>query len=165
MAGDRAVGHAGPVFWRIAKLPLTVTPWLDLAYVTLGLVSGCFALTWFFVGPLLSILLIIILIGIPKLYLDVWITRSWCDAERARGALAGVPLPRSRRVWRGETLLGRLRSALTDPMTWRETVWVLLAFGIGTGSFIVGVTAWGVGLGVLTLPLWAWSVPGGVQIG
>ena len=43
------------MFWRIAKLPLTATPWKDLAYVSLGLASGIFALTFFFVGPVLSI--------------------------------------------------------------------------------------------------------------
>jgi signal transduction histidine kinase len=166
MAGDRAVGHAEPVFWRIAKLPLTATPWKDLAYITLGLASGCFALTWFFVGPALSILLIITLIGIPKLYGDLWITRWWADAERLRGGLAGVPMEPSRRAWRGASFLARLRSAVTDPMTWRELVWLILVFGIGTASFVAGVTAFGIGLGFLTLPLWGWSLPrDGVDIG
>src|SRR4051794_39385532 len=141
MVRDRVVGHAGLVFWRIAKLPLTATPWKDLAYITLGLASGCFALTWFFVGPVLSILLIITLIGIPKLYGDLWITRWWADAERLRGGLAGVPMEPSRRVWRGERFLARLRSAVTDPMTWRELVWLILVFGIGTASFVAGITA------------------------
>ena len=154
------------VFWRIAKLPLTAQPWKDLAYISLGLFSGIFALTWFFVGPVLSIMLIITLIGIPKLYGDMWITRWWADGERLRGALAGIPLERSRRVWRGDTFLKRLRSSLTDPMTWRELVWLLLMFGIGLGSFIAGVTAFSIGLGFLTLPLWGWSLPDdGVQVG
>ena len=73
------------VFWRIAKLPLTATPWKDLAYVSLGLASGIFALTFFFVGPFLSILLIITLIGIPKLLLDMWLTQWWANGERLRG--------------------------------------------------------------------------------
>jgi signal transduction histidine kinase len=153
------------VFRRIAKLPLTATPWLDLAYVSLGLASGIFALTFFFVGPVVSIALIITLIGIPKLLLDVWIIQLWANGERLRGTLAGVPVPQSRRRWRGDTIVGRVRNLLTDPMTWRELVWLILAFAIGTAAFCAGVTAWGVGLGVLTLPLWAWSVPGGVEIG
>ena len=154
------------VFWRIAKLPLTATPWLDLAYISLGLASGIFALTFFFVGPVMSIILIITLIGIPKLLLDVWITQWWANGERLRGTLAGVPIPLSRRRWRGETIFQRVRSALTDPMTWREMVWLILVFGVGTASFCVGVTAASVGLGFLTLPLWAWSLPDdGVQIG
>jgi signal transduction histidine kinase len=150
---------------RIVKLPLTATPWKDLAYVTLGLASGIFGMTWLFVGPVLSLTLIITLIGIPKLYGDVWITRWWCDLERLRGGLAGVPVERSHRTWRGDGLLARLRSATTDPMTWRELVWLALSFGIGTASFVTGVTAFAVGLGFLTLPLWGWSVPDGVQVG
>jgi signal transduction histidine kinase len=166
MVRDRRVGHADGVFWRIAKLPLTAQPWLDLAYITLGLVSGCFALTWFFLGPVMSLALIITLIGIPKLYGDAWITRWWADGERLRGTLAGIPLERSRRTWKGDNFLQRLRSAVTDPMSWRELVWLLLMFGIGTASFIAGVTAFSVGLGFITLPLWGWSLPDdGVQIG
>jgi signal transduction histidine kinase len=155
----------GSVFWRIAKLPLTPQPWSDLAYIILGLTSGIFALTWFFVGPALSIMLIITLIGIPKLYGDLWVTRWWCDAERMRGTLAGVPLERSRRVWAGNGFFQRLRSAITDPMTWRELVWLLLMFGIGLGSFIAGVTGFSAGLGILTVPLWGWAAPDGVDIG
>jgi signal transduction histidine kinase len=165
MVRDRASGHAGLVFWRIAKLPLTATPWKDLAYISLGLASGCFAITWFFLGPALSILLFLTLIGIPKLYGDAWITRWWCDFERWRGVLAGIPLPPSRRVWRGETFLKRLHAAITDPMSWRELVWLVLMFGIGTACFVAGVTAFSVGLGFLTLPLWAWSLPDGTDIG
>jgi signal transduction histidine kinase len=50
-------------------------------------------------------------------------------------------------------------------MTWRELVWLILMFGIGTGSFVAGVTAFATGLGFLTLPLWAWSLPDGVEVG
>ena len=82
---------------RIVQLPLTATPWKDLAYISLGQLSGIFALTWFCLGPITSLALIITLIGIPKLYGDLWVTRWWADAERMRGALAGVPLPRSTR--------------------------------------------------------------------
>jgi signal transduction histidine kinase len=153
------------VFWRIAKLPLTATPFKDLAYISLGLASGIFALTFFFVGPFLSILLIITLIGIPKLLLDMWLTQLWANGERMRGALAGVPIPLSRRRWRGETIVQRVRNAITDPMTWRELVWLILMFAVGTASFVAGVTAFSVGLGFLTLPLWAWSLPDGVEVG
>jgi signal transduction histidine kinase len=166
MARRRRAGHADPVVLRrIVTLPLTATPWKDLTYITLGLVSGIFGLTWFCCGPITSLALIITLIGIPKLYGDVWITRWWCDLERRRGALAGVPLERSQRTWRGDGLLAKLRSALTDPMTWRELVWLALSFGVGTASFVAGLTAWAVGLGFVTLPLWGWSLPDGVEVG
>jgi signal transduction histidine kinase len=153
------------VLWHIAKLPLTATPWKDLAYISLGLASGIFALTFFFVGPVTSILLIITLIGIPKLLADVWVMQWWANGERLRGRLAGVPVGLSRRRWRGDTLLQRVRSGITDPMTWRELVWLILMFGVGTASFVAGVTAFSVGLGFLTLPLWAWSLPDGVEVG
>jgi signal transduction histidine kinase len=153
------------VLRRILVLPATATPWKDLAYVTLGLASGIFALTWFCVGPITSLALIITLIGIPKLYGDLWVTRWWADGERLRGALAGVPVPRATREWRGEGFLARLRSALTDPMTWRELVWLVLSFGVGTASFVAGVTGWAIGLGFLTLPAWGWALPDGVELG
>jgi signal transduction histidine kinase len=153
------------VFRRIVKLPLTATPWKDLTYVTLGQASGIFGLTWLCVGPITSLALIITLIGIPKLYGDIWITRWWCDLERLRGGLVGVPLERSTRQWRGDGFLQHLRSALTDPMTWRELVWLALSFGVGTACFVAGLTAWSIGLGFLTLPLWGWALPEGVELG
>jgi signal transduction histidine kinase len=153
------------MFWRIAKLPLTATPWTDLAYVTLGLASGIFALTFFFVGPVTSLALIITLIGLPKLLGDFWVIRLWANGERLRGGLAGVPMPPSRRPLRGEGILAKLRFGVTDPMTWRELVWLILMFGIGTACFVAGVTAFAIGLGFVTLPLWAWSLPDGVELG
>jgi signal transduction histidine kinase len=153
------------VLSRIAKLPLTATPWKDLTYVTLGQASGIFGLTWLLVGPMTSLALIITLIGIPKLYADVWITRWWADLERMRGSLAGVPVERSHREWRGENFLGRLRSALLDPMAWRELVWLALSFGVGTAAFVAGLTGWAVGLGFVTLPFWGWALPDGVEVG
>jgi signal transduction histidine kinase len=154
------------VFRRIVKLPFTATPWKDLTYVTLGQASGIFGLTWLCVGPITSLALIITLIGIPKLYGDVWITRWWCDLERLRGGLVGVPVERSRRPWRGDNFLGRLRNALTDPMTWRELVWLALSFGVGTGAFVAGLTAWSIGLGFITVPLWGWALPDdGIEVG
>ena len=109
--------------------------------------------------------MIITLIGIPKLLADMWVTQWWANGERWRGALAGVPIPLSRRRWRGDTILQRVRNAVTDPMTWRELVWLILMFGVGTASFIAGVTAFSIGLGFLTLPLWGWSLPEGVELG
>ncbi|WP_445151985.1 sensor histidine kinase [Baekduia sp. Peel2402] len=153
------------VLRRIVQLPLTATPWKDLAYVSLGQLSGIFGLTWFCLGPITSLALIITLIGIPKLYGDLWVTCWWADLERMRGALAGVPLPRSTRPWRGDGFLARLRSALTDPMTWREMVWLVLSFGVGTACFVAGLTAWSIGLGFLTVPLWGWALPEGVELG
>jgi signal transduction histidine kinase len=152
-------------FRRFISLPFSLQPLRDLAYVSLGLGSGIFALTWFFVGPITSLALAITLIGIPKLFGDLYIIRWWADLERMRGALAGVPVARSRRRWTGTSFLRRLRSALTDAMTWREMVWLVLSFGIGVASFTAGVTAAAVGLGFLTLPIWAWALPDGVQIG
>jgi signal transduction histidine kinase len=151
------------VLWRIARPALSARPWLDLTYLTLGLVAGCAALALLLAGPLTGALLLITLIGIPKLYADLWATRWLANLERRRGSLAGVPIPVSRRVWRGDGLLRRLRAALGDPMVWRELAWEVLLFGIGLGFFIAGVTVWATALGTLVAPLWMWSIPGGVD--
>jgi signal transduction histidine kinase len=153
------------VLWRIARPALTARPWLDVTYLTLGLVAGCAALALVLAGPLTGALLLITLIGIPKLYGDLWATRWLANMERRRGALAGVPIPVSRRVWRGDGLMQRLRAALSDPMTWREFAWEVLLFGIGLGFCIAGVTVWATALSILVAPLWMWSIPGGVDWG
>ena len=78
----------------------------------------------------------------------------------------GVPVPTDRvPVPSGTHLIARVVIWARDPMTWRELVWLILSFGIGTASFCAGVTGFAIGLGFLTLPAWGWSVPEGVQIG
>jgi signal transduction histidine kinase len=153
------------VLRRAVQLPLSPTPWIDLGYLTLGMVSGCVALVLALVGPGLGLLLLITVIGIVKLYADVWIVRWWANLERRRGALAGVPMPPSRRVWAGRNLLVRLGSAIADPMLWRELVWLVLLFGVGLGCFLGATIAWFTSLGLLTAPLWTWAVDGGVDLG
>ncbi|QEC47642.1 sensor histidine kinase [Baekduia soli] len=150
---------------RILTLPMTATPWVDLTYLTLGLVSGCASLTLVFAGPVTGVLLLITLVGFVKLYADAWVVRWWANLERRRGALAGVPIPLSRRTWQGRNLPARLAAALRDPMLWRELVWAVVLFAFGLGAFCVGVIAWSVALALITAPAWAWSVSGGVDFG
>jgi len=153
------------VLRRIVQLPLSATPWIDLAYLTLGMISGVVGFLLLMFGPLMGLLLLITLIGLLKLYGDVWAVRWWGNMERRRSALAGVPLPLSRRVWAGRTMLIRLGSAGGDPMLWRELVWMALLFGVGLGCFLAGIIAWVTALSLLTGPLWMWAVPGGAQVG
>jgi signal transduction histidine kinase len=153
------------VLRRAVQLPLSRTPWIDLGYLTLGMVSGCVALVLLLVGPLLGLLLLITVIGIVKLYADLWLVREWANLERRRGALAGVPMPPSRRQWAGRNLLVRLGSAIADPMLWRELVWAVLMFGVGLGCFLGATIAWFTALGLLTAPLWTWAVDGGIDLG
>ena len=161
----RGEGHIPGVLRRTVQLPLTLTPWLDLGYLTLGMLSGGVAFALLLCGPLLGVLLLLTLVGLLKLYGDLWAVRWWANMERRRSALAGLPMPQSRRVWTGRTMLIRLGSAVGDPMLWREMVWMALLFGVGLACFLAGAIIWFTALGLLTGPLWMWSVPGGVDIG
>src|SRR4051812_27036619 len=165
LCGRRGTIMLASVLRRIVRLPLTARPWVDLWYLTLGLLSGCVTGTLILIGPATGALLLITLIGIPKLYGDFWICRWWANLERRRSSLAGVPIPPSLRRWEGRTLWRRLLAALGDPMTWRELAWFVLLFGLGLGCFLLATIVWFTALGLLVGPAWMWAVPDGVDFG
>ncbi len=165
MVRGGAARHAGGVLQRILRLPFSVTVLKDLAYLTLGQITGALGFALLFVGPLTGAILLITIVGIPILLASLWLTREFCNLERRRGALAGVPIAVSRRRWGDGGWLSRLGRALADPMTWRELSWLILAFGVTLGCFVAAVTVWAVALGFLAAPLWMWAIPDGVDFG
>ena len=73
----RGEGHIPGVLRRTVQLPLTLTPWLDLGYLTLGTLSGCVAFALLLCGPLLGVLLLLTLVGLLKLYGGLaWLRRA-----------------------------------------------------------------------------------------
>jgi len=165
MVRRRLARHAGGVLQRILRLPFSLTVLKDLAYLTLGQITGAIGFTLLFVGPLTGALLLITIVGIPILLASLWLTRQFCNLERRRGALAGVPIAVSRRTWGDGGWMVRLGRALSDAMTWRELAWLILAFGLTLGCFVAAVTVWAVALGLLAAPLWMWAIPDGVDFG
>jgi hypothetical protein len=47
------------------------------------MLSGCVAFVLFLCGPLLGVLLLLTLIGLLKLYGDLWAVRWWANVELA----------------------------------------------------------------------------------
>jgi len=105
-------------------------------------------------GALLGIATVVIWIGIPILMATLWLVRAFGDLERswARWAL-GVNVPTAERA-RGDGGWGRLWLArATDPTTWRDLAYLMLAFPIGVVEFLVGLVA------VPLVPVALWVVP------
>ncbi|MFF5991962.1 sensor histidine kinase [Prauserella flavalba] len=97
---------------------------------------------------------VIIWVGIPILLLATQLTRWFGDLERSwvRTAL-GTPLPPVERAQTEGGWMRRWFGQLTDPTTWRDLGYLMLAFPLGVLEFAIGLVA------VILLPIAIWVVP------
>ncbi|MFR9731533.1 sensor histidine kinase [Saccharopolyspora sp. MS10] len=87
--------------------------------------------------------------------------RALADLERARvGALLGVPVPTPYRELAGGPWR-RFRTALADPATWRDLLWLPVhgLIGIPVAALVIGLPP--AILYSLTMPAWWWLLPPG----
>jgi signal transduction histidine kinase len=104
------------------------------------------------VGGVLSV----IVIGIPLLLVTIPATRWVADQHRAMaGHVLGTPIPPQYRPTRTGGLLTRLVGWASDPMTWRDLVWLLVACTVG---FAVALFAVLLLLMVVTGALWWFGI-------
>ncbi|MBK1789253.1 sensor histidine kinase [Prauserella cavernicola] len=98
---------------------------------------------------------VVIWVGIPILLTVTWLTRWFADVERAwvRSAL-GTRMPPVERLQVEGGWLRRWFGQLTDPTTWRDLGYLLIAFPLGILEFAIGLVA------IVLLPIAIWVVPG-----
>lgn len=96
----------------------------------------------------------IIWVGIPVLLAVTFLIRTCGDLERrwVTGMLA-VPIPDAERVPLEGGVLSRWRLRLTDPTTWRDAAYLLLAFPLGVLEFALAVPS------IILVPLAIWVTP------
>ncbi len=85
-------------------------------------------------------------------------------APPARSHL-GLELGDPYRPLKSAGVFGRLRERLADPATWKDLVYLFLAFPLGLLSFIVTITLSALVLGFLLAPVWYWTQPQGIELG
>lgn len=133
-----------------------------LGYLALGLpmtmLGWALALFVIIVGALLS-LTVIGLTALPPLLLPV---RGLARLERRRSRLV-LAAPPAEPYAALDGLSGRHRrwARLTDPASWRDLAWLLLAAPVELVCVVVTATLWGAALGLATIPLWYRFLPGG----
>jgi hypothetical protein len=123
-----------------------------LLYMLLSLATGIFYFTWTITGIALTIGFAILIIGIPFALLFIGSVRVLALVEgRIVEGLLGVRMPRRlpSTTTQDETILGRIRDALTDIRTWSSMFYLLLMLPLGIIYFVIGVTGLAISLGFI----------------
>jgi hypothetical protein len=124
--------------YLLLAMPLGI---LYFVFLTVGLTTGL-GLTIVWIG--LAILLAVLLLGLAF---------SALERQQAIWLLGGEVGP----VWRGPYrelgFKARFKALLTNPVTWKGLLFLLLKFPLGIASFVFTVTAFSVSLSLLAAPL------------
>jgi hypothetical protein len=149
---DRARG-------RLAPIPRPAVMAADFTYLVLGLPLGIATFTIAVTGLALGAGLAITLAGLPVLLVTLLAVRALAALERKRaGWLLGTPIRGRERQLSG-SLWERTRAILSDPASWRDTLWSLVLLPVGVAGFTLAFTLWATALGFLTSPAWYWALP------
>lgn len=140
----------GPL--RLAREPLT---WRSAAYLLLHFPLGLA----YFVGlvVLLSVSAgtVVIWVGVVGLAVTMILWRAAAMLERriVRAAF-GVEIPDPYRPMpTGVNLFKKWRAMAVDPATWKDLVYLLLAFPLSTAEFVLSVTLWSASAALVALPI------------
>ncbi|GAA4634829.1 sensor histidine kinase [Actinoallomurus vinaceus] len=144
----------GPV--RILKDSLT---WRSAAYLALHFPVGLAYFVGLTVLLSVSVGTLVIWVGVLGLALTMILWRFAAVLERRLAYLAfGVRIPSPYRALpEGTNLLRKWRAMAADPATWKDLVYLLLAFPIGLAEFIMSIVLWTTALSLITMPVWILS--------
>jgi hypothetical protein len=107
----------------------------------------------------LALGLAVLIIGLPVALGAFLLIRGAADLDRRRASwILREPVRRPARP-AATGLVGRLRAALSDDLTWRETAHALVMFPVATAAWSAWVALWAVALGYVTGPAWVWALP------
>jgi len=127
---------------------------VKLSFLLLSLPLGIFYFLTVFIGLTLSIATLIIGIGFPLLERTCTLVHVLGDWERQQIArFLRMDLPRSRRSSPDQTWRQRLHSLLSDSLTRKRCVYLLLKFPLGLLSFGLTVPLLVVSAGLTLMPL------------
>ncbi|HWT25404.1 MAG TPA: sensor domain-containing protein, partial [Solirubrobacteraceae bacterium] len=118
------------------------------------------------VAGLFSVVGSALVLGIPLAVGLLLLWRRMAAFERALHArLLDAPIDPPYRRLTEPKRLGRIRERATDPATWKDLAYLLLAFPMGIVSFSVVVLLAALVLAFATMPAWWYAVPDGVELG
>ncbi|MGW6427255.1 sensor histidine kinase [Nocardia sp. NPDC055053] len=137
-------GHRGGVLATVAQAPFRLRTWKELGYLILSFVLGCVAVCYLFFGFGGGLYASIFLVGIPLLAVILLGGRVWGRIYRSLGgALLGLRVEAPPAFVRGPGLIGFLKSAFTDRVSWRAALFLLAqsVLGVAVGYVVLVVTA------------------------
>ncbi|GAA0316035.1 sensor domain-containing protein [Actinoallomurus spadix] len=148
----------GPL--RLLKDPLT---WRSAAFLLLHAPLGLAYFVGLAVLLSVSVGTVVIWVGVLGLALTMILWRGAAVFERRLAHLAfGVRIPSPYRALpSGRNLLRKWRTLAADPATWKDLVYLLLAFPIGVAEFMISMVLWVMTVALLTMPIWITQSRGG----
>lgn len=139
---------------------------LDLAYLTLALLTSIVAFAVWVTALSVTLSLAVFVVGIPVALGAAYVMRWTAELDRQNAALVfGRPVRGRYRDHRRPTFLGRVGATLSDPQVWRDLAWLITHSIVGFAFGVIALTLAGTVLGLATAPLWYWSVPDGIEMG
>ncbi len=152
---------------RALLAPVEARTWRETLHLLLNLPVGIVTFTAIVTGFATGLGMLITLVGIPIVFLTMYVSRGMGAVERARAAaLLAVDVPRPYRADPPADKWWRVHVArLTDPATWVEVGYHLFMLPFGIFTFTVVVTMWSLAIGLLTLPLWNRGLPDPARFG
>ena len=146
---------------RAFRAPFAARTWKETLHLLLNLPVGVVTFTVIVTGFATGLGMLITLLGIPIIFATMYVSRWMGGVERARArALLDVDVPRPYRADPQPDKWWRVHVArFTDPATWIEVAYHLLALPIGIFTFTVAVTFWATGIGLVAAPAYYWALP------
>ncbi|HEV7508115.1 MAG TPA: sensor domain-containing protein [Thermoanaerobaculia bacterium] len=151
----------GGALARFFRAPIRLQTYKNLLFLALAFPMGLFYFIFLAVGLALGYGLTIVWVGFPILAL-VFAGSWWMSVLERRLAigLLGAEVPPMAPP-PGASTLGfwqRLRTFLSNPVTWKGMGYLLMKFPIGVVSFVALVTSLSVSISLLLVPVtWPWS--------
>lgn len=145
---------------QIAARPLSRRTWNEFVYLLSTIPAGILASFIWSVGVPVSVSLVIVIIGIPIIFLVLWLLRKFAGLERRRAMIvADSPIDVAYVKPEGN-LIDRGTGYLSDVQTWKDLAWSFLVSTFGVALAAVGIGFWLLAASWIVYPLWGWAVPG-----
>jgi signal transduction histidine kinase len=146
---------------RAFRAPFAARTWKETLHLLLNLPVGIVTFTVMVAGFATGLGMLVTLLGIPIIFLTMYVSRWMGGVERARGrAFLDVDVPAPYRPDPPADKWWRVHVArFTDPATWIEVAYHLLALPIGIFTFAVAVAFWATGIGLVAAPAYYWALP------
>jgi signal transduction histidine kinase len=146
---------------RAFRAPFAARTWKETLHLLLNLPVGVVTFTAILTGFATGLGMLITLLGIPIIFLTMYVSRWMGGVERARArAFLDVDVPKPYRPDPPADKWWRVHVArFTDPATWVEVAYHLLALPIGIFTFTVAATFWATAIGLVAAPAYYWALP------
>jgi hypothetical protein len=149
-----------------SMVPVLRRSGLDLAYLTLALLTSVLAFAVWVAALSVTLSLAVFIIGIPVALGAAYVMRWTAELDRRNAALVfGRPVRGRYRSHVSGGVLRRVRVTLGDPQVWRDLAWLITHSIVGFVFGVVAISLVGSVLGLATAPFWYWSVPDGIELG